>query len=148
MTMNERIALGVLALDKVAGIVDEKTHSIPHSFRGQISSFGAAVTMGSLTAAVAFFSEQGQSKINRSLLMDAIYVMLTMKKDELNKIESEELTKKLKEKGKSCLLDHLLEYMKKNNQDYIKQEILDNAAALKLAMNAYHLTKEEDGGAK
>lgn len=141
MTMNERIALGVLVLDK-AGIVDEKTHSIPRSFRSQISSFGAAVTTGSLTAAVAFFSEQGKSKTDRSLLMDALYVMLAMDKDTLNTATREQISEKL---GKSSLLNYVIGI---NNQSHVKQEILDNAAALKLAMNAYHLTKEEDGGAK
>lgn len=138
MTMDERIAMGVLVLDKV-GIVDEKEHSIPHSFRSQISSFGAAVTMGSLTASVAFFSEQGKSKTNRSLLMEAIYVMLTKKKSDLELMTHKQISEEIE---KNSLLKYVID---NHENDYLKQEIVDNAVAIKLAMNAYHLTKEEDG---
>lgn len=137
MTMDERIALGVLVLEKV-GIVDKEEQSIPRSFRSQISSFGAAVTMGSLNAAVAFFSEQGKSKTDRSRLMDALYLMLKVKKKDLTDAEISETL------GKSSLLRYVIDI---TDQSTLKKEIIDNAVALKLAMNAYHLVKEkeEDG---
>ena len=51
------------------------------SYRGQISSFGAAVTMGSFKQAVAFFAQDaknGDSKISRSNLILAIdYILNT-----------------------------------------------------------------------
>ena len=74
-----------------------KDGKIDSSYRGQISSFGAAVTIGSFKQAVAFFAQDaknGDSKINRSDLILAIdYVInpkkypeekITGKKDKIN----------------------------------------------------------------
>lgn len=137
MTMDERIALGVLVLDKV-GIVDKETQSIPRSFRSQISSFGAAVTMGSLNAAVAFFSEQGKSKTDRGLLMDALYLMIKIPKDKIDKMTNEDIRNKTEKKN---LLNYVID-VKDQNRLSVKKEIIDNAVALKLAMNAYELVKD------
>ena len=48
------------------GVVDK-------TFRGQIATFGAAVVMGSLKSAVAFFSEQNKSTVDRPKLIQAMY---------------------------------------------------------------------------
>jgi len=58
------------ALNEI-GIAQDGT--INKNFRGQISSFGAAVVMGSLKSAVAFFVEQGQAEVDRSKLIQAMY---------------------------------------------------------------------------
>ncbi len=136
MTMDERIALGVLVLDKV-GIADEKKHTIQSSFRGQISSFGAAVTTGSLAAAVAFFSKQKQAKTDRGLLMVAIYIMIKKSYSEINGITEADVNSMYKS---SSLLDYVIHI---NNKDKAKKEIIDNAVALKLAMNAYELVDDD-----
>ena len=57
-------------------IVDENDGSIKKTYRGQISSFGAAITMGSLISSVAFFSADGGSEVERSKLMKAILLVL------------------------------------------------------------------------
>ena len=56
---------------------DKKTGVIDAAYRGQISAYGAAIANGSLLAATAFFSKEGdQSKVNRGLLMKAINELL------------------------------------------------------------------------
>lgn len=136
MTMDERIAMGVSVLDKV-GIADKK-RTIESSFRGQISSFGAAVTTGSLTAAVAFFSKKKQSKTDRGLLMVAIYIMIKYPANAIDGITEKEVESFY---SNACLLNYV---MNQSNKDKVKKEIIDNAVALKLAMNAYKLVDDDN----
>ena len=49
---------------------------VDNGYRGQIAAFGASVAMGSLLSAVAFFSVQGSSAVERQKLMDAIYLLI------------------------------------------------------------------------
>ncbi len=106
--------LGVAENGKISG-----------TFRGYISSFGAAVTMGSLKAAIAFFSNgDNKAKKNRALLMDAIYAILEWDK-----------------KG----FGDLLALACSCNDEYaLKEEILNAAIAIKLAMNMYELEKNDN----
>ncbi len=111
------------------GIAKNKT--IPKGFRGQIASFGAAVAMGSLLAAVSFFSHNnedgkeknnethGLSSVDRTLLIKAIYKLLP---------EDEKLSS-----------HNLFEYIKMNNNQKTKEKIYNACIALKLAMNLYSL---------
>ena len=117
--INEEIGVAYKALSDV-GIA--KNGKIEKTYRGQISTFGAAVVMGSLTSAVAFFSQNGEATVERQKLLEAI---LTVLKE----------TKKVDEKYKS--LFQLVDEKK----DDIKEEILNAAISLKLAMNLYELTK-------
>ena len=136
MKIDELIANAIPILDNT-GIVkeDEETGEkyILRSFRGQISSFGAAVEMGSLLSAVAFFSNKGGSDTDRPKLMQAIYMLIT------NTIEN-------------CDEKALLLYVAANNTPTLKRNVIDAAVALKLAMNAYELRdkdnkqKSEDSG--
>ena len=93
---------------------------IPKTFRGYISSFGAAITMGGLRSAIAFNSKQGGADLERQKLMEVIYRLI--------KNENESDDKKL--------LNYVIE---KDNDAELKDEILDAAIAVKLAMNMYHL---------
>ncbi len=97
---------------------DTGNYTIPRAFRGYISSFGAAITMGSLCSAVAFFSrESGNTKEPRGLMMNAIYQLL---------------------EGKSATeQENLLSLVCENRipEDVLKESILNAAIALKLAMN-------------
>lgn len=134
----------VAVLEKTK-IVEEK--KIEKGYRRQISTFGASVTMGSILSAVACFSEQGKANVNRSKLMAAIYLLL---KNEKLKEYNEELKeyygkkdpdKKDPDKNYS---NKLFEYVKDNYPDNavtVKEEILEAAVALKLAMNLYELKK-------
>lgn len=129
MNRDEMIIKAIPIL-KTVGIVkkDEKKNDqkyILKSFRSQISSFGAAVEMGSLLSAVAFFSNKGGSDTDRPKLMQAIYMLITNTEENCN------------EKA-------LLVYVKDNNTAETKRNVIDAAVALKLAMNAYELRDKDD----
>ena len=70
---------------ETSGIVVKKDEYklIPKGYRGQISAFGAAVTMGSLIPAVAFFSKKSgdqssnsEEDVDRTKLMKAVFLLL------------------------------------------------------------------------
>ncbi len=104
-----------------SGVADEKG-SIPKTFRGYISSFGAAVVMGSLRSAVAFNSVQNNADKERQKLMQIIYCIIndTEYSDDIS------------------LLQYIID---RNNDDAIKEQVYDAAIAVKLAMNAYDLIR-------
>lgn len=105
-----------------------KDNKVDKAFRGQVSSFGAAVTMGSLRAAVAFFSQRGGSAVDRAALMDAILQVLRATNPQTYGAE--------KYKNLYDLVDDLPD---------AREDVLDAATALKLAMNLYELTEPTDG---
>lgn len=119
--VNELIPRFVEKLKSV-GIVNER-NEIVKTYRGQISTFGAAVSGGSLLAAVAFFSDDGEGDVERSKLMQAIYEVLAEEKNDSDVKGSEKSLYRYVEKyGEAC-----------------KEDILNAAIALKLAMNVYTL---------
>ncbi len=98
---------------------------IDSSYRSQISSFGAAVTQGSLLAAIAYFSQKadsGSSEVDRSKLMACIFDMV---KSDSSK-------------------ENLFDWAKEGDQDQAKEKILNAAIALKLAINLYKIVKKND----
>lgn len=109
-------------------IANEKGE-IDKNFRGQISSFGAAVSSGSLLAAAAFFNQQAGAKNDRGKLMDAI-----------NSLLSSELKYQT-----STTLFNTIRSTPKSNQRKLKDDILACAVALKLAMNLYTLKSDDNG---
>ena len=111
-------AIGLLKNSGVA-----QNGKIPKTFRGYISSFGAAITMGSLRSAIAFNSEQGGAVSERQKLMEIIHKLIK----EPNEQEDEKLLKYV---------------IRKNNDVELKEKIIDAAIAVKLAMNMYQLEKE------
>lgn len=88
---------------------------INKAYRAQVSSFGAAISTGSLLAAVSFFSSQGSSSVPREKIIEGIK----------NLLEVEETT----------LLDYISANIKQ--ELVIKERVLEAAIALKLAMNLY-----------
>ena len=99
---------------------------IKKGYRGQISTFGAAVTNGSLKAAIAFFSNDvNSSDSDRPLLMKSICYILNLKTDK--KADDYEST------------DLYYSIEGKNGKAASREEILDAAIALKLAMNFFVL---------
>ena len=101
---------------------------IPRSFRGQISSFGAAVTMGSFKAAVAFFSDNGSADVPRSELIRAMYFVVHGAW-----------------KTAEAICGEVLRW--KQSELFAEKECFLNASvALKLAMNAFELTVESEPG--
>ncbi len=116
--VDELIPRAVEVLKK-EGIAN-KDNEIVKTFRGQISTFGAAITNGSLISAVAFFSEQGGADVDRSKLMKAVYDLVAGEK----------------------ATDTLFDYVKKvgkAGEVKTKEEIINATIALKLAMNLYKL---------
>ncbi len=123
-TVNRELqyAYNALSNNRIAknGVIDK-------TFRGQISTFGAAITTGSLPAAIAFFSDDGGSSTERKNLLKAILEVL--KNDKLC--------------PDNC--ESLFEYSRKNENE-AKDNILNAAIALKLAMNLYELKKNDKKG--
>ena len=122
--MNKYVVDGELEIAykalKIAKIADENG-TIAKGFRGQISSFGAAVVGGSVCAAIAFFSQQSGAAVEREKLLEAIQYIL--QKKEIMKKEED-----------------LFSYAV-HNKEKAKEEILNAAIALKLAMNLYRFDK-------
>ena len=78
--MNKRVvdswlSVAYNAIEK-CGISEMKdgVKCIQRTYRSQISNFGAAVTMGSIKSAVAFFSQQGKAVADRPKLLQAIII--------------------------------------------------------------------------
>lgn len=107
----------VLKSVKIASSDDK----VDKKWRGQISSFGASVATGSLLSAIAFFNAQGGSDLDRKLLIDAIGKLIESKPENLFKYVC------------TCINNH--------NERKVKEEVINAAIALKLAMNLYDLRK-------
>lgn len=122
--INQEIDAAYHALQS-AGIANNK--EIDKTFRGQIAAFGAAVSMGNLLAAIAFFSEKGGASVERQKLLDAIYEIICQYGS-------------IKERGKD-LYDYVRRAMDAGEAETCKEDIINAAIALKLAMNLYHLTE-------
>jgi len=121
--MNKRIdSLIPKAIEAVKNIQDEmKGKKLPSEYKGYVSSFGAAVLQSGLKAAIAFYESKSSSSVqNKKPLMLAILELVTDKKPDKNN-------------------DSLLEYVIKNDSLELKDEILDAAAALKLAINTFEM---------
>ena len=110
------------AADALVAVGIVKNGKISSRYRTQISSFGAAVTMGSLKAAAAFFSDQGSSSIPRYLLLNAMYYVIT---------------------GKELPAKEIFSYICEHDDIYTRELFIDAAIALKLAMSLYELSEEE-----
>lgn len=123
--INDEIAIAYDAI-KEKKIANERGE-VQKTFRGQVTSFGASVLMGSLLPSIAFFSDSQKSSVDRKLILEAIYYIL-QKQGKIGQDESD-----------------LFEYAKIGS-DERKKEILNAATALKLAMNLYHLTGEAENG--
>ncbi len=100
---------------------------IDKTYRGQVSSFGAAITMGSLLSAVAYFSEKGGASVDRQNILKAIYdIVKEQHKNEQFPSTLFEYINNKKSRGTS-------------SEKACKEDILNAAIALKLAMNLYEL---------
>lgn len=114
-----------IAYDVVKNSELIKDDKLQGNYKAQITSFGAAVSMGSLLSAIAFFSDKGSSDLKRQELMKLIYYII--RKDEGIEDKYDEIKKYA-----------LFEYAKDNGN--VKQEVLDAAIAIKLTLNLF----EED----
>lgn len=116
-----------------AGVAEKGT--INKMFRGYISSFGAAIAMGSLKAAIAAYSAKGSAVEHREKLIDIIYALIENKSYE--DVVSEQDNNKASNNNE---MSGLLKYVNELNDDRkAEEEILNAAIAVKLAMNMYDL---------
>jgi CRISPR-associated protein Cmr5 len=127
--VDELLPLAVQALDCDHTVASErigivKNGTIPKSFRGQISTFGAAVSTGSLLAAIAFFNDKGNAAVDRRKLMMEINWML----EQQGEVKTD------------TTLFRTVQGAGKTKQPEMKEKVLNCAVALKLAMNLYELT--------
>ena len=111
-----------VAYQALAAVGIAQQGKVKQAFCGQIASFGAAVTMGSMLSAIAFFSIQGNASVERQKLMEAVLLILK------------------KHKGISEDYSRLFDYAK-DNEEECKENIINAAIALKLAMNLYIMEK-------
>lgn len=93
---------------------------IPKEYKGYVSSFGAMVRTG-LRPAVAFYeSKSADSAQNRSLLTNALLEIVKAYRDD--------------QKTYKSLMEYVLE---SSSPGLTKQDIMDAATALKLAMRTF-----------
>lgn len=131
MVMKKRIEKYLpraIEIVKEVGIADEDNR-VPSEFNGYISSFGAAIIQSGLKPAAAFFSnESSRTEKQRSLVVKAVYKLITDTRDE--EIEAK------------SLFDHI-----KQNEGRIRsltEEIIDASVALKLAIRTYKKLKSDE----
>ena len=127
-----------LAYDALKNVGIAANGSMDKSYRSQIASFGASVIMGSLIAAIAFFSKpqdnkedgskKNSPKVDRSKLIEAI----------LNVLHSDGLIPETK-----TLDDWARDERAAGRGVPSRDAVLDAAIALKLAMNLYQLDDRE-----
>lgn len=105
---------------KKSGMLDKR--KVKKAYRSQISSFGAAIAMGSVKAAIAFFAKQGGSDVDRPKILYAIYLTL-VERPTVN--------------GAAGAVEALFKGLGEGT--FNKDDIVNAAVAVKLAMNLYEL---------
>lgn len=125
------IAYDVLEQTEIA----DTNHKIVKTYRGYISTFGAAVSGGSLLAAIAFFTDQGEADFDRPKLMKALYQLV--EPEEQNRIGQDFFTfiRGKIQQGRQIAAEE---------EAVWKEKTINAAIALKLAMNLYTLVKNEE----
>ena len=127
MNKNEINKLIPYAYEALAKTKIVENGCISKTFRGQISTFGAAITMGSLVAAIAFFNDKGSASVDRAELMKAICMVL---------VDSGKIELKNENIDKDSLYNYVLS---QKSESLCKENILNASIAIKLAMNLYEL---------
>lgn len=115
---------------KAAGIPNAKGQ-VNKSYRGQISTLGAAITMGSIKSAVCYFKERANNNtdVDRRKLLHAITYIL----------QHDEETKK-RYSGMKELPEYVM-FLREEQIPGVREDIINAAIAIKLAMNLYEWEK-------
>ncbi len=118
-----------VAIDAIEVCEIAKKGEVIKTYRSNISGFGAAVTMGSFKAAVAFYSSDANNEDNvkRSKLIQAMDYFVRRAEQKLEAPTIREVSTILKE------------IVGLPSDRLIKEQYLDASIALKLALNAYVL---------
>ncbi|MGN0287494.1 MAG: hypothetical protein ACI4B6_07490 [Atopobiaceae bacterium] len=119
--------------------------SVKKAFRGQISTFGAAITMGSLLPAVAFFSDQGSAEVDRTKLMKAIMLVLQKEEGLLGDF-AKRYDKLLDLCTEVCNVPYAEGVCANElSAPQLREGVIDAAIAIKLAMNYFRLVTTDGG---
>ena len=97
---------------------------VKKTYRGQIATFGAAVVMGSLKSAIAFFAEQNKSSVDRPKLIKAMYQIIE------------------KDHKKAETTQEIFLYVCDNYSYEHVEKFTDASIALKLAFNFFELVDD------
>ena len=118
-----------VAIDVIEDCKIAKNGEVIKTYRSDISGFGAAVTMGSFKAAVAFYSSDANTEgdVKRSKLIQAMDYIVRRAEQKLEAPTIREVPTILRE------------IVGLPSDRLIKEQYLDASIALKLAMNAYKL---------
>ena len=95
-----------------------KNGEVDNKFRGYISSFGAAVILGSFKSAAAFMANKGESNVERNLLIRAMYKIIN---------------------GEDISSEEVFRYICKNNNRKTKEDFINASSALKLSLNFFEI---------
>lgn len=106
----------------------QKDGTICSEYRGYIDTFGAAVAMGSIISAIAFFMEEDKGNQDRTKLLITMYN--TIKDTNLRKTDTD-------------WKEQIKEYVLKDERK-AKEELVNAAVAIKLAMNLYNIIKKKE----
>ena len=113
-------------------IKKELSEPIPNEFRGYIASFGAAVTMGSLPAAVAYYSAASKNaKEDRTKL--PVMILEVLKKENTAITAIKETT----------LFEYVTSFKNDNESFAIKEDVLHAAIAIKLGLNLFEIESKD-----
>lgn len=121
------IPLAYKALENNTEICDNG--KISGTLKGNIASFGAAIQMGNLLSATAFFSQQGGAQEKRYELLNVICEILK---------ENEDMPRDC-----ATLFDYICD-MDKREMAKTKRLVVSAAVAVKLAMNLFEEKKTEE----
>lgn len=125
------IPIAIECIEKTKLII-VKENKIPKEFNGYISNFGASIIQSGLMSTVAFFeAKDTSSNQDRSKLTKLILNVINKEKDRNFEIDE-----------KINLLDYILKNKSKKN--IVKEEVINAAIAVKLAMRVFEFTDEMD----
>lgn len=111
-------------IPKAMEVLDDEFQDgiIPSAYNGYISAFGACMMQSGLKPTLALFENtNAKTKESKEYLTYIILRVLTGKKDDIS----------------------LLRYVIKNNEELMKQKIMDISIAIKLSIRTFKLDKGE-----
>lgn len=121
--INQLLPIAVEVIEK------ELTEPIPNEFQGYIASFGAAITMGSLPAAVAYYSAKSKNaKEDRTKL--PVMILEVLKKENTAITET-------------TLFEYVTSFRNDNESFAIKEDVLHAAIAIKLGLNLFEIESKD-----
>lgn len=146
-TVERLLPLAMKALEDTANCkicTNKEKREVPSEYRSQISAFGAAITMGSFKAAVAYFSKDATTgtrdeRVKRSNLICILHYLYENWDAQPNSMDT----------SKWMSTEEVCEEVLQAQGDILRtmqDRYLHAAVAVKLAMNAFYLVKRKSEG--